>query len=209
MCLLCVYLCLSRISSLHFFLVIVAVWRTSRSPIGQGRLSIHFSVDHKEIKECKEADGDGTQTRRGWWDYVPEPPKSQGCARSTLSKGSNSSTHDGIIHTIRNKLHEFLQDDATLASPSSKPPPLCNEHPVPVSRPPRASSVSFASSPVGGHHEQMSSRGIPRIQQDPSPSRPSSVISRVSKYIPRMLLFRRVIRDEVSRKSLLIFSSKW
>lgn len=172
-------------------LVLYAVRKTSRSATYQGRLSIRTISDvrrgHKAENSGDTSRSDADQGRRGWWDYVPEASQSNLNLLSTTPKPS-SDTRRSI------RLPRFSHLSSTRPSQSVyRKSSIRGEHPIPQPLQ-RAPSVTFSRvrSPQAresaedpqAHHRRLSSA--------------SSMMSRISKYIPRMQLFKEVLRNEVS-----------
>lgn len=179
-----------------------AVWRTTRSS-EQGRMSISLSFDDKinnSAVPSEHSDREAAPARRGWWDYVPErrpePPTRRSTGRSTGPTGSQTD-HSGIIQYVGSKLHDLWSYPPPSGGPTlHRKPSIPGEHPI--SQPPRTSSVSFSvrrPAQVG----RASARFVdppPNTQVVP-PTSPSAM-SRLSKYMPRMQLFKEVLKNEVS-----------
>ncbi|KIP12582.1 hypothetical protein PHLGIDRAFT_262280 [Phlebiopsis gigantea 11061_1 CR5-6] len=173
-----------------------AARKTSRSATYQGRLSIRTSSDTRRGRKAEDSGGtsrsDADQGRRGWWDYVPEASQSDLNLLSTTPKLS-SDTRKSI------RLPGFSHPSSSRPSQSVyRKSSIREEHPIP--RPPqRAPSVTFSrvrspqvrASPEDPqtHHRRLSSA--------------SSMMSRISKYIPRMQLFKEVLRNELMYTAFL------
>lgn len=157
--------------------------------------------DHREPKILtadKTGMSDLAQTRRGWWDYVPEPPTDP---RGTMTPGPKSnSDHSGIIQVVGNRLQKWSYPPSDAHAVLQRKPSLPGDYPIP--HPYHTPSIVF-NGRLGGSsshdHERMRTRA--RTRSPPPPS----VMSRLSKYMPRMQLFREVLKNEVSWLEQFIF----
>ncbi|KAI0348654.1 hypothetical protein BDW22DRAFT_112554 [Trametopsis cervina] len=148
---------------------LLAMWRSSRSSIVQGRLSISVSVrDPPEIRimDGLEALQDRTeQMPRGWWDYVPSGPHSE--------VPVDEKTHDRPATT--------LTRDTSMATSRAGTRPHNSVIPENNGR---------------SWHPQ--SYGPAQRHGRPISPSPGSVRSRLSRYMPRMQLFRQVVKNELA-----------
>lgn len=162
-------------------------------------MSISLSMDDKD-HDTVALDGDGLSeagpARRGWWDYVPEAPRSGTAPRLSLPSPSEN---PGIIHFVGAKLHD-LWSYPPGESPSIRRKPSLSGN-LPMSQPPRTSAVAF----VGGGPSQTSvtAHAGERNARAPQPLPSPSAISRISRYMPRMQAFKAVLKNEVSFVSRL------
>ena len=136
-------------------------------------------------------------TRRGWWDYVPERPRSEQvppASRASPGPSRRSSEHSGIIRYVGSKLHSLWSYPPPDSPSLHRKPSIPGD--LPISQPGRTSSVTFSV-----HRAGQAGRGslrVPVAQRLHVPPPPSpSAMSRLSKYMPRMQLFKRVLKDEV------------
>ena len=178
-------------------IVVFAVWQASRSSTEQGRMSISLSIDDKgrSLEIIDGGNNDNTQIRRGWWDYVPEGPRpeQQNYPQSADHSRSNSDP-SRIIQYVGSKLHDLWtyppEDDPPLHRTTSLPAELTAQ------QPPRT-SITFTNVVAYDSDGLTRNQGLRlRSQEQPLPS--PSAMSRLSKYMPRMQLFKRVLKNEVS-----------
>ncbi|SJL06027.1 uncharacterized protein ARMOST_09363 [Armillaria ostoyae] len=158
-----------------------AVWKSRGSPLARGRISIQLSMD-----DCAELDTSNPETaRRGWWDYVP---KTEAAASSPATEHNNNFTRS------------FYKKFKSIVS-NSEPPTLTRSarktsipSDFPIPQPPRPSVVAISEA----LHERPSndpSERFSRCSSNRMSPAPSSY-SRLSRYMPRMELFREVMKDE-------------
>ena len=173
--------------------VIYAVWKASRSSIEQGRMSISLSLDDKD-HDIAVLEGDGLsvagQGRRGWWDYVPDAPRSEAPRHQSLSAPSEN---PGIMHLVGSKLHDLWSYPPEESPPLHRKPSLPGETPIP--QPPRISTIAFTSSGLGQADRPVRPEELEHRTAVPLPS--PSAMSRLSKYMPRMQVFKAVLKNEV------------
>ena len=168
--------------------VIFAVYQASRASSEQGRMSINLSLNDK-ADSLRNIDNNS----RGWWDYVPEASKSEQPRRSMGLSRSNSDP-SGIIHYVGSKLHELWSNPPAEGLSIHRKSSLPGEHPIP---PLPRTSIAF-STHIPMHHRRSATKipDVPRRIQGPPPPSPSAM-SRLSKYMPRMQLFKRALKNEV------------
>ncbi|KII93201.1 hypothetical protein PLICRDRAFT_35385 [Plicaturopsis crispa FD-325 SS-3] len=149
---------------------VVALWRSRGKPSVRGRISIQLSMaDDNDAT----AEGGDTVDRRGWWDYIP---KASGDADARSVNGPP----DGIISRISEK----RPPAATLHAHQPSLPSTLHE-----SHPPRPTTVRISEAT-----DTPSER-----RRESSPARAPSPTSstRLSRLMPRMVVFREVMRDEL------------
>ena len=156
----------------------------------QGRLSISTLSDvRKGLKASTSEDVPQEverQGRRGWWDYVPEVSQSNFDLRSN-HKSSSEQTPRSI------KLPKFSYPSSGMTSQGAyRKPSIRGDHPIlqPHLREPSV-TFSFVQPTRVGEANEVAQLPHRRI------SSASSVMSRISKYMPRMQLFRKVLKNEV------------
>lgn len=173
-------------------LVLYAVLKSSRAD-GQGRMSIQISVkDYKDAKfygmeQAPASDLD--HIPRGWWDYVPEPSNSEFHAHQTeIALQKSLSDHPGPLHAVGNilQLSSYPSSDVHGTISHRKVPPAAEQY---MQQPLRAPSIAFSTQHTDNTHDRLHPRQL-------SPA-PGSVMSRLSKFMPRMQLFREVLKNEV------------
>ncbi|KAK0456204.1 hypothetical protein EV421DRAFT_1750978 [Armillaria borealis] len=159
-----------------------AVWKSRSSPLARGRISIQLSMD-----DCAELDTSNPETaRRGWWDYVP---KTEAAASSPSTEHNNNFTR-----SFYNKFKSIVtkSEPPTLIR-SARKTSIPSEFPIP--QPPRPSVVAISEAlperPSNDPSERFSRSSSNRMSPAPSS------YSRLSRYMPRMELFREVMKDEL------------
>ncbi|KAK0465429.1 uncharacterized protein EV420DRAFT_1514318 [Desarmillaria tabescens] len=158
-----------------------AVWKSRSSPLARGRISIRLSMD-----DCAESETFNPETaRRGWWDYVP---------KKEAPVSSPVTGHNNFIRSLYNKLISIPSDSKPprLPFPAQKTP-IPSDSPIP--QPPRPSVAAISEAlperPSDEPSERFSRRSSDRLSPVPSS------YSRLSRYMPRMELFREVMKDEL------------
>ncbi|PBL00743.1 hypothetical protein ARMGADRAFT_1006867 [Armillaria gallica] len=158
-----------------------AVWKSRGSPLARGRISIQLSLD-----DCTELDASNPETaRRGWWDYVP---------KTEAAASSPSTDHNNFTRSFYNKFKSIVSNSEppTLTAPARKTS-IPSDFPIP--QPPRPSVVAISEAlperPSNDPSERFSRSSLNR--NSPAPSS----YSRLSRYMPRMELFREVMKDEL------------
>ncbi|KAG2129909.1 hypothetical protein DEU56DRAFT_973482 [Suillus clintonianus] len=167
-----------------------AVWKSNGSAAVRGRITVSLSLDdvadppldtRKESIESHKT----ANSRRGWWDYVstvdhPGP-------LSPRSRRTQSLTHDPtILMGARDGLFKFRTGERVRdAENVPSRPPLPTEFPLT-----RTSTVRVSTTIPNIHNDALP---IPRRSSSPA----VSSISRISRYMPRVKLFREVMRDEL------------
>ncbi|KAL4243540.1 hypothetical protein ABKN59_001109 [Abortiporus biennis] len=186
---------------------LIAVIRASRKRMDRGRLSIQVSLESQRDEKAMSGGSADSNVRRGWWDYVPDGETErfkrnhfQHIASPEISTMKNKGFFRNISSKIclsgkRNKCNTTNEPKATVPNERSIRPL------------PRTSSVIFADtpSPVRNLHNRVASSGRNRPQSDHlnSSARPPSALSRVSRYVPRMQLFKQVFQHELMYTTLL------
>ena len=169
--------------------VLVAVWRSSRFSMVRGRLSISVSVrdphDYKGLEDYKASKEQPDRPPRGWWDYVaPQAPEVHVDARSLK---------------VATEAHVIARPVSALTNCLSLPCLM-----VPQQR--KHSIVSAHFAPQSINPTTMEPRDQPPLPPIPDTIRPNpravspppaSVGSRLSRYMPRMQVFREVVKNEV------------
>ncbi|KAK7694521.1 hypothetical protein QCA50_001707 [Cerrena zonata] len=169
---------------------LVAVWLTSRKSVDRGRLSIPVST-------AGNTPVDGPQKlRRGWWDYVPNEHSDS--VPSTMTKGNDqfpSKRRPSLLVTFSDKLRTCCGLDSPVPMTQEKlsKPERYGSRPQPT----WTSSVVFAESPSDDRSSTTRTVDLPGVRAATPPPRPPSVMSRISKYMPRMKLLKKVLRDEL------------
>ena len=175
--------------------VIYAVWKSSRLLAAQGRLSYRLSLDAERVPSTdrEKTKSFPSQTRlepqelsapgsRGWWDYVPQPV-------NTISEnlGPEPNPNSTYFSKIYTQLSSFYRKHGRGKYPSRKPSIHTEQ---PLSQHPNLASLTQTAS-MSAHSQSGGRRG--RIISPISFASP-----RLIGLKPRALLFREVIRDEVS-----------
>lgn len=118
--------------------------------------------------------------RRGWWDYVPDPAQSEAHIYPLDTPGPKSNSgHSGAGYRLN--VWSYPPSDAHGAMSHRKMSMAIN----------RAPSIAFSAQHQSPYQDQLGARD--RAHSPPPPS----VMSRLSKYMPRMQLFREVLKNEV------------
>ncbi|PSR85856.1 hypothetical protein PHLCEN_2v5332 [Hermanssonia centrifuga] len=163
-----------------------------------------MSLDDREDKAVsvvnKEGISENGQIRRGWWDYVPEHSLSDTQLRHISPRTRTTSDHSGITQYTGSKLQNtrsYPQGEVPVLVPHRKP---SLPEGRPIRQPSRTSTVTFSSSnsrdtPGGGVRLTVPRRNQTYPTIPPSPS----AVSRLSKYMPRLQLFRQVLKNEVRK----------
>lgn len=183
-------------------IVLVAVWLTSRSPVDRGRLSIPVSTLGNSLT------GGTHKIRRGWWDYVPNEHSNPD--PTTMTKGNDqlsSERRPSLLVTFSDKLRTCCGIDTPIPMTQEKlsKPEYYGSRPQPT----RTNSIIFADSPSDDYSSATQAVDLPGVLAATPPPRPPSVMSRISKYMPRMKLLKKVLRDEVSDQNLVIFRIRY
>ncbi|KAF8559218.1 hypothetical protein OG21DRAFT_710042 [Imleria badia] len=188
-----------HIRTLRSLSVLYAV-RKSHGPVTvRGRISVRLSLDdvtHDQPTEPRKESADTGRNRRGWSDIRPHTKHFSASwqSSSSLREPSIASIpHDGF-----QRVHSYsTPGSAETAQNSKRPfpfPSTVHSHPPA----PRSWTVRMPTTTDGSH--------LPDSVAAPfklSTSQSHSPISRFTRYIPRMSLFREVMRDEVCRISSL------
>lgn len=184
--------------------VIFAVWKSSGVPAARGRISLSISIgapdeeppvtiERKSSDASNHGHGHG---RRGWWDYVP---KNHG-EKHHQGQGHSSEQHGlkGILHDLRDAI--CANEDRPIEVIPGRKPSLPGD--FPLSQPPRLSHQPSRPSTVRASTIRIS-ENLPTSSSDRrGDTRPQSPGHSLNSFrtglIPRMVLFREVMRDEVS-----------
>ncbi|KAL0951007.1 hypothetical protein HGRIS_007749 [Hohenbuehelia grisea] len=165
-----------------------AIYKFHKLPTTQGRLSIDLSICDEHANTRGDGSGVVTQpARRGWWDYVPEDgPSSPPTAQPTIPPQNRSRWHDLWLKVLPSRERSRSQAELLPASATEK-----NPRTEPSQQPSRSPSVKIAT-PVPRHDGTCELRR-PSGRNSPAPSS----FSRLSKFMPRMALFKAVLKDEI------------
>ncbi|KAJ3554697.1 hypothetical protein NM688_g2969 [Phlebia brevispora] len=181
---------------------LVAVWGYSRTSVEQGRMSINLSLDKTSNIADRDA-ADEEPTRRGWWDYVPEVPRSEQAPRRSVAHSRTTSEHAGFMHYVNSKFHGLWKYPPTDGPSLHRKPSLPGDKPL---RQLPRTSVTFSINRAGqlarSATKPADQRGQLRAQNLGVPTSPSAM-SRLSKYMPRMQLFRQVLKNELYYTALV------
>ncbi|KAG2061993.1 hypothetical protein BDR06DRAFT_1016013 [Suillus hirtellus] len=163
-----------------------AVWKSRGSTAVRGRITVSLSLDNvadPHLDTRKESIGSHktTQSRR-WWDYVPTVDHPT--PFYPRSRRTRSLSHDRSIPMSRLPkfcTRERVRDPENV--PSRPPiPPLPTEST-------RTSTIRVSTTIPDTRNDTP----IPRRSSSPA----ISSISRISRYMPRVALFKEVMRDEL------------
>ncbi|KDQ63763.1 hypothetical protein JAAARDRAFT_65765 [Jaapia argillacea MUCL 33604] len=163
-----------------------AIWKASRAPASQGRLTLGPSTANPREAPPDEDGPELRMSRRGWWDYVPDVPSSTAPDPSyTLGSG----------HT-QSRFRDMWERFRSIFSSSELPPSFAFQRkssipgPYPIPQPPRTPIPRQGLTPPNAIH----------------PEQPSSNPHRFAKLIPRMRLFQAVMRDELCYTAFITLS---
>lgn len=171
-----------------------AVWKSSGVPAARGRISIQLSMGDPDelpnhhLDATQAENSENPHVRRGWWDYVPgneKPPDMSGKTLETLQARQ-------FLGDVRTSVRRVWA--AGESSPEINPArktSLPGEYPVHQHSRPSTVRIS----------EHLPSSINDRLGNTREGSPGPSFSSRRSGLMPRML-FREVIRDEVSANRL-------
>ncbi|KAH7915378.1 hypothetical protein BJ138DRAFT_1055011 [Hygrophoropsis aurantiaca] len=178
------------------FCFLYAVWKSHGSAAVRGRISLTLSLEDvgmKEETEIKEiVASHHSPSPRAWWDHTPTLESAAFSARSRQRVESIVSPERSIISVVRD--HPPTTQDSHIESHPGVtfPRQSSTNEESNRSRRPRASTVKMS--------ETMEVPSMTR-RDDILPFRPASPafssLSRITRYIPRMMLFREVMRDEL------------
>ncbi|KAF9015302.1 hypothetical protein BDQ17DRAFT_1229006 [Cyathus striatus] len=150
-----------------------ACWKSRGSPAVRGRISLELSMEELPIDIPPDA-GDASQpTRRGWWGHVPTPE-----IERPIPVKLNISQ---VVRRVFSVFPEKLGKTIPLKAPKS-PEEKTREGDLP-------SSITQFHNPVNARRRGSTSHG----RHSPTPSSGS----RFSRLVPRMELFREVMKDEL------------
>jgi hypothetical protein len=119
--------------------------------------------------EVPEDTAEKNPTRRGWWDYVPDPQI------PSTAQGLSLAKPDQSVHTARSKLNTLFGRSV-------------NKHPPPLQPHRTKTAMSKECQRLQTGSPELAARGT-----SPAPS--SS--SRLGKFVPSIHLFQKVIKDEL------------
>ncbi|KAK7463730.1 hypothetical protein VKT23_005667 [Stygiomarasmius scandens] len=171
-----IYLLLQFAQSLFVcFCFLYAVWKSRRSPVARRRLSTIVSMNESSGQD--QQDFNEPQTgRRGWWDHVPtrEPtPPSPHSDGSSITRSIRFFFSD--LFTSKSDADLSGREHSVAGESSALRPPVT------------ASDSGVEGCPKNSHPGDI--RG--RLSFTPSS------FSNLSRYMPRMELFRNAMKDEV------------
>lgn len=171
-------------------IVSYAVWKSSKSPVDQARLSLHPSFDGKESDSesgIQRKESEDTAPRRGWWDYVPEI---QQYSSSTLEQVPQASSR------LFPRFWEWWESEEVPPSVAiQRKPSLPGDQPI--SQPPRVSIVSGGSG--GPPRLSKTSFSIARRAHDSVMVPSTSAMRRLITRVPGVEAFRKMLKNEVRR----------
>ncbi|KAF5375066.1 hypothetical protein D9758_000137 [Tetrapyrgos nigripes] len=210
-----IYLILQFAQSLFIcFCFLYAVWKSRNSPVARGRMSIRLSMDdlsvrqdHQDVNEIQPG-----HRARSWRDCeaatarepqavssspIPDPDphprphsdKSRCAWFSFIRRWKSDDNHDVDSDSPERKL-SFDGESAESSIPSISRPHGLPQPSPPYPRP-RPHELQFGIS--DSFKERSQTRNQPCGLLSPS----SSSFSQLSRYMPRMELFRNVMKDEV------------
>lgn len=169
-----------------------AVYRAYQLPAARGRVSLEFS-EKPHSDKAESPTGWQTTARRGWWDYVPN---------SANSRSPNDNPPPLPNNLKWTDIFSQLQPQRQRAGSEAKLLRLSSVAASPSIQTPRSPALRIV---------QPSTLGPKHVENDkPSEGRGTSPVpsslSRISKFMPRMILFRTVMKDEVSTIISRLFS---
>lgn len=168
----------------HLTIVSYAVWSSRGRPATRGRISIQLSL---EDVPTQDPNSENAPARRGWWDYVP---KSEQPEEAPLDKERPSNSPEGFFRVFYNKVATlFYKPEHRQSTVYLRKPSLPGEYPLPQPPHPPTIRISNPDRPPNSKDQSI----VRRRCTSPAPSS----FSRISRLIPRMILFREVMRDEV------------
>lgn len=165
--------------------VFYAVWKSRNSPCARGRISMQISL-HGD-----DCDTETQPQRRGWWDYVPKIEPS-----TPVASHLNAAT-GGIFRRLHSKVADCADGEVEKNSkvfPVRKPS-IAGD--MPLAQPPRPPAVAIPD------EQPINQRRPSRVDGYCLPPDPSSA-SRLSKLVPRMELFQKVMKDEACHPSVVV-----
>ncbi|KIJ68299.1 hypothetical protein HYDPIDRAFT_36792 [Hydnomerulius pinastri MD-312] len=175
-----------------------AVWKSHGSAAVRGRIAISLSLDEVNDApppEVRKESTDSVHTRRGWWDYVPTLDATNPFSPQRSRQPSILSQERSIVSALREGTRGFHVGDVESGLENARYQKASVPFPsteVASSPAPRPSTVRMSTTMEGQH---TSRRDAPFQRRPTSPA--FSSMSRITRYIPRMALFREVMRDEL------------
>ncbi|KAF9499792.1 hypothetical protein BDN71DRAFT_64144 [Pleurotus eryngii] len=168
---------------------VYAVYRAYQLPAARGRVSLEFS-EKPHSDKAESPTGWQTTARRGWWDYVPNSANSRSPNDNPPPPPNNLKWIDIFSH---------LQPQRQRAGSEAKLLRLSSVAASPSSQTPRSLALRIV---------QPSTLGLKHVEIDkPSEGRGTSPVpsslSRISKFMPRMILFRTVMKDELCYTAII------
>ncbi|KAH7931145.1 hypothetical protein BV22DRAFT_999103 [Leucogyrophana mollusca] len=180
------------------FCFLYAVWKSHGSAAVRGRISLTLSLEDVAVREENEVKEsvDSNHRPRGWWDYVPNRESTAHLStRSRQRIESVVSQERSIISVVRDRTRTLVNSDLE-PDPEAPPPPQSSANGE-FGRPrrPRTSTVRMSET-IDGPSFARREAVLPHLPYRPASPALSSM-SRITRYIPRMALFREVMRDEL------------
>jgi hypothetical protein len=170
---------------------LLAVWRSHGRVVTKGRLSIQPSLNGSS-EAIQSSEKKQESNSRGWWDYVPKhgPPPSSSQENLVASKAPTSNP----IQSLHSRLRALWTKGGVLQGVQPRKPSIPGEYPIaqPTQVPLRLSQISLRMD---------SGPNVIQLREGSSPV--PSTMSRLNKFIPRMVLFREVLRDELRFTTLI------
>ncbi|KZT30370.1 hypothetical protein NEOLEDRAFT_1173810 [Neolentinus lepideus HHB14362 ss-1] len=173
-----------------------ALWKSSRTSTIPGRLSIHLtSASEQSVNRRRSTNvQDPPRSRRGWWDYVPEVPKVSEPQSPDGPKTEDKGNGSGMLWASFRWL--IMREDVPAYAYQRKP---SLPGPYPLRHP------GIPLRPRG--RDQNTHPDFGRLRGQPHPAQRSPSLSastrRLGKFIPRMELFKEVMRNELGYTAFL------
>ncbi|KAG2350518.1 hypothetical protein BDR05DRAFT_954608, partial [Suillus weaverae] len=176
-----------------------AVWKSHNSAAVRGRITVSLSLDdvadpHLDARKESIESHKTTHSRRGWWDYVStvnHPPSFPPRSRRTQSLSRDPSIPMSSLSKFRTG--ERVRDPENVPSRPSIPT-------LPIQSPVTRTSTIRVSTTL---QNTRNDAPIPRRPSSPA----ISSISRISRYMPRVALFREVMKDELCYTTFITVST--
>ncbi|KAG1755138.1 uncharacterized protein EDB91DRAFT_1342835 [Suillus paluster] len=162
-----------------------AVWKSHGSTAVRGRITVSLSLDDivdppPDTRKQSVDSHKTTHSLRGWWDYVSPVDHS--------TRPHRTESVPSILMSPRDCLSKFrLGERVRDAENVPSRPPIA---PLPTEYPPRPSTVRMSTTIEPSRHDV-----LPISRRPSSPA--ISSLSRMSRFVPRVALFREVMRDEL------------
>ena len=164
-----------------------AVYRSYRSPTEFARLSLALSEEEDSSREKSGLIRDAS--RRGWWDYVPNPNNEKRLQPMQVVCPPSRCDPENAACPAR-RLKRWLSGEPVLPSTVFQPRESIANEPTEAYR---ISSLSLPNTaPI-----RLSTAREPDYRRPSSPP-PPSVMDRIIRYVPRAELFRSMLKNEVS-----------